>query len=92
MSVHKGQEFEDFAAFKRAMLAWANNPDSQFSYRVKKSDSTQNTMVCAHVGCPFRVSAIRSEDRVCVVVVNLIEEHPCAGAGLVARNQSSWQS
>jgi hypothetical protein len=92
MSVHEGQEFEDFAAFKRAMLAWANNPDTQFSYRVKKSDSTRNTMVCAHADCPFRISAVRNEDRDCVVVANLMEEHTCTGAGPVIRNPSSRQS
>ena len=68
MSVHEGQAFEDFAAFKRAMLAWANDPDTQFSYRVRKSDSTRNKMVCALAGRPFRVSAVRNEDRNCVVV------------------------
>ena len=54
MSVHECQEFEEFSAFKGA---WANNPDSQFSYRVKKSDSTRNTMACAHADCRPRFSA-----------------------------------
>ena len=82
MPVHEGQEFDDFADFKRAILAWANYPDSEFSHRVKKSDSA----LCAHAGCSSRVSAVRNEGQDCVVAVNLIEEHTCAGAGPVARN------
>ena len=90
--MHEGQAFEDFAAFKRAMLAWANNPDTQFSYRGKKLDSTRDTMVCAHADCPFQISAVRNEDQDCMVVANLMGEHTCADAGPVIRNPSSRQS
>ena len=74
------------------MLGRANNPDTQFAYRVKKSDSTRNTMMCAHADCPFRISAVKKEGRGSVVVINLMEEHTCTGAGPVIRNPPSQQS
>ena len=43
MSVHGGQGFGDFAAFKRAKLAWASSPDSQFSYRVSRNQSSRQS-------------------------------------------------
>lgn len=61
MSVYEGQEFEDFTAFKRAMLACANDPNSQIG------PPSQYSGVTALSG-----SLQKNEGRDCAIVASLI--------------------
>jgi kynurenine formamidase len=92
MSLHLGQQFPTFAAFKQAMQNWVVHGESKFTYHVKKSDRTCCNIVCTHSDCPFHVYAGYSSVLDCVVISSIEAEHTCVGAGPVVRQQSSQQS
>ena len=74
------------------MQDWALEGETKFTYHYKKSDSARNIVVCVHDDRPFRVSAIYSASKECVVVYSVDEVHNCLGAAPVYRGQSSQQS
>ena len=92
MPVQEGDQFVDFKAFKAAMQDWSTTGAHKFNFRYKKSNSLRNIVVCAHDDCPFRVSAIYSSTRQCVVVVSIGGKHNCIGAGQIGCGPSSQQT
>ena len=55
--ITEGQQFENFARFKEAIVQWAAVTVEGFKTRYKKSDHEKNVVICAIRGCDFRARA-----------------------------------
>jgi len=62
----EGQEFADFAGFKRAMQDWAVNGDTKFVYRVKKCSGCMHPTIqqeSVWLLVPFRMNSAKRASR-----------------------------
>ena len=73
MPMHEKQEFADpdFNAFKLCWVGLGFVGRNEVHLSLQKSDTTRSTVIRRHHDCLFRVSAVYSAWKVCIVVCSL---------------------